>query len=204
MASPQLNRKRGVLKEMPTVLVICEDTKSCRTYLGDAARHFRAFVSVEHCGRTDPIGIVKEAVGRKSRFDKVFCAIDRDSHETFDEAVALASMHTDKITLITSYPCYEIWLYFHFKKTRSPYVAAGAKSPGDLMVKDLQKLPEMNAYTKSGSVNLFEELLIKLPDGMTNADWALAEAAKDNERNPSTDLHFLLRYFETLGKSVPA
>ena len=44
----------------------------------------------------------------------------------------------------------------------------------------------------------------KLPDGMANPDWVLAEAEKDNERNPSTELHFLLRHFEALGKPATA
>jgi len=90
--SNSLKRQKPKFKPQPTVLVICEDSKSGRRYLEDASLHFRVTVLVEitHCGKTDPLNIVKEAISRQGKFDHVFCAIDRDTHETFDEAVNLA------------------------------------------------------------------------------------------------------------------
>lgn len=50
------NRQKSRYKPQPTVLVICEDSKSGKRYLEDASRHFRVNVVVEitHCGKTDP------------------------------------------------------------------------------------------------------------------------------------------------------
>jgi hypothetical protein len=77
-------------KPQPQVLILCEDSKSCLDYLADAARHFRAFVDIAHCGRTDPIGIVNEGITKLRQYDEVYCAIDRDSHESFSAAQAAA------------------------------------------------------------------------------------------------------------------
>ena len=116
--SSPFERKKPSLKQQPLVLVICEDTKSSLQYLKDAAHHFRAYAEVDivHCGKNDPLNIVKEAIERQRSFDQVYCAIDRDTHETFDEALVLAKLHKKKISIIASYPCYEFWLLLHFQK----------------------------------------------------------------------------------------
>lgn len=64
-------RKKPSLKQQPRVLVLCEDTKSSRDYLADAARHFRAHAEVDivHCGKNDPLSIVNEAIKRQRLFD---------------------------------------------------------------------------------------------------------------------------------------
>ncbi|WWG65215.1 RloB family protein [Pseudomonas poae] len=106
------------------VLIICEDLQSSKVYLEDAAMHFRSHAEIEimHCGVTHPKGIVEYAIERQRKFDKVFCAIDRDTHESFDEAIRLSKAH-DKITVIASYPCFEYWLLLHFGYTRKPLFA---------------------------------------------------------------------------------
>ena len=100
-------------KAQPTVLVICEDSKSGKRYLEDATHHFRVHVVVEisHCGKTDPKGIVVEAMQRERNFDRVFCVIDRDTHENFNEALALASTSL-KTEIIPSYPCLSFGISF--------------------------------------------------------------------------------------------
>jgi hypothetical protein len=76
------NRSRPRYKQFPKVLVICEDSKSGLKYLSDASFHFRVTVEIEvsHCGRTDPKGIVEEALRRQKKLDHVYCVIDRDNH----------------------------------------------------------------------------------------------------------------------------
>lgn len=195
------NRKKGTIKVQPRVLVICEDTKSCKTYLEDAARHFRSYAQIEisHCGNTDPLGIVKEAVQRFHAFDHVYCAVDRDKHENFDEAVRLASEHKISVTIIASYPCYEFWLYLHFGYRRKPYAVQGNFSAGDCMVKDLCSVPDMVGYSKGGSKDTFEKLLPKLPGARRHAQQVMNAAIEENQLNPSTRLHDLIAIFEKLG-----
>lgn len=89
----RFDRKKPSFKQQARVLVLCEDTKSSLIYLQDAARYFRSYaeVGIAHCGKNDPLNIVKEAIQRRRVYDKVYCAIDRDHHEGFDAALALAA-----------------------------------------------------------------------------------------------------------------
>lgn len=194
-------RKKPTLKQQARILVLCEDTKSGRCYLEDAARHFRAHAEVDivHCGKNDPLSIVNEAMKRQRLFDHVYCAIDRDSHEGFDEALKLAAAHAPNITVIASYPCYEFWLLLHFRKTRKSYTGVGKNSAGDLLVKDLCQEEGMHNYDKGASKTLFEDLLVKLPDARLRATQVLSEAIIDGGINPSTRLHDLIELFEQLG-----
>ncbi|MCX7256504.1 MAG: RloB family protein [Polaromonas sp.] len=209
--SSPFERKKPSLKQQPLVLIICEDTKSSLQYLKDAARHFRAIVEIEkiekvsiiNCGKNDPLNIVKEAIERQRSFDQVYCAIDRDTHEKFDEALVLAKAHK-KISVIASYPCYEFWLLLHFKKTRKPYTGLGKNSSsGDLLGKDLRKCEGMESYEKGSSENLFEQLFDKLEKARERAEQVMNEALSDGELNPSTQLHQLIQRFESLGTPQP-
>ena len=201
-APSRFDRKKPSFKQQPRVLVLCEDEKSSRLYLQDAANHFRAYAEVEisHCGKNDPKGIVEEALKRQRDYDHVYCAIDRDSDPKFDAALIQAAAHVNKVTVIASYPCYEYWLLLHFRKTRSSYVGAGMHSSGDLLVKDLCKEAGMENYDKGASASLFEGLLTKLPLARRRAAEVLAEADGDGGWNPSTRVHELIDLFEKLGK----
>ncbi|MEI6708378.1 MAG: RloB family protein [Methylococcales bacterium] len=196
------NRQKPKLKPPPTVLVICEDTKSGKRYLEDASLHFRVKVQVEiiHCGHTDPKGIVKEAISRQKKFDQVFCAIDRDTHQNFGDALNLANT-SEKIKIIVSYPCFEFWLLLHFGYRRKPYAAAGKYSSADLVIKDLLTHPCLKDYDKGKDQHIFN---LMLENGFTEArriaPKVLNEAIASGEMNPSTQLHELLDFFETLSK----
>lgn len=197
-------RSNSRFKPQPRVLVLCEDSKSSRRYLEDANNHFRSFATVEvaHCGKTDPLGIVREAIEKCNKaYEFAYCVIDRDTHPSFDDAVQLANQNAKKISLVVSYPCYEFWLLLHFGLTRKSYTSVGKLSAGDLLVKDLSAAdPMMNGYAKGGSVGLFEALLDRLPSAMKWSQQILTEAEKDGEMNPSTTLHLLIEKFRNLGK----
>lgn len=201
----RFDRKKPAFKPQPRVLVLCEDTKSSLSYLKDAAHHFRAYAEVDivHCGKNDPLSIVKEAVNRQLNFDVVYCVIDRDQHETFDEALILAAQNPKKVVVVPSYPCYEYWLLLHFRKTRKPYASAGKNSSCDLLVKDLCEEKAMENYAKGTCENLFDDLISSLPDARQRAKEVLTEALYDNTLNPSTRLHELIERLEQLGRPQP-
>lgn len=203
-APSRFDRKKPSLKQQARVLVLCEDSKSSRRYLQDAADYFRAYAQVEitHCGKNDPKSIVEEAVKRQRFFDHVYCAIDRDSDPKFDAALIQAAAHA-KVTVIASYPCYEYWLLLHFRKTRKSYLGVGNNSSGQLLVKDLCKEDGMGDYDKGASKNLFDDLFSRLPKARQRAAEVLAEAHIDSAMNPSTRLHELIDLFEKLGKPQP-
>ncbi len=201
----QFDRSKPKFKQQPTVLVICEDTKSGKRYLEDASLHFRVKVQVEimHCGKTDPKGIVAEAINRQGKFDRVFCAIDRDTHKNFDEAQALVKT-SKKVELIVSYPCFEFWLLLHFGYCRKPYAAAGKYSPADLLIKELQTHECLQDYDKGKDRNIFELMLKNgFAEARRVAPKVLAEAIASGDMNPSTRLHELLDFFEELSQPQP-
>ncbi len=196
-------RRPAKFKPQPRILILCEDAKSCRTYLLEAAQNYRCHVDVEiaHIGKTDPRGIVAEAKKRHADYESIYCAIDRDTHETFDEAVQNAAA-PPTVELIVSHPCYEFWLLLHFRKTRRPFAGSGNHSAADNVGVALRKEAGMETYAKGKADGLFEALLAKLPDARTRAQQVLAEALNEGEMNPSTRLHELIALFETLGQPL--
>lgn len=183
------------------VLIICEDSKSGKTYLEDAKKSFNVdvLVQVAHAGCTDPRGIVQHALDSEKKYDTVYCVIDRDTHETFDEAQILAAT-SKKIQLIVSYPCFEFWLFLHFEFSRKSYRPAGGVSPGGQVLRTLKSCPGMANYEKGGGDGLFDSLFPLLPEARKRSIRALREAEDVSELNPSSRLHELFDDFEVLAK----
>lgn len=186
-------------KPLPTVLVICEDKKSGKQYLEDAAYHYRINVRVEvvHIGKTDPSNIIREGIQRSKEYDNVFCVIDRDSHPNWEAALRLAEGYDD-VVVLPSYPCFEYWLILHFHGNRSPYAVQGKRSPGECCVADLKKCEGMADYAKGNDDRLFDTLLNRLPTARRRARRTLDDATRVNDMNPSTRLHELIDFFEAL------
>ena len=199
ITSNRFARPEPSRKQQPTVLVICEDSKSSLEYLKAAARHFRAYAKLEvaHVGSA-PQTIVAKALQRAKHFEEIYCVIDRDTHELFDQAINHAKAES-KITMIVSYPCFEFWLLLHFKKTRKPYATTGNKSPADAVLVDLKKTDTLRQYTKGNALDLFSLLLPKLRVAFTNAAWSNAAAFEENNPNPSTQIDTLLHRLDKLG-----
>ena len=196
--------RRGKLyREQPTVLLLCEDSKSSVEYLSDAAQHFRAHakVVISHCGRTDPLGIVNEAKRNLQKFDKVFCVIDRDDHLSFDEAFREAAT-SEQVRIIDSHPCYEYWLLLHASQSTRQFRAVGAKSAADQLISELRQEPLFKNYSKSGSKGLFEALLQKLADAEARSKRIRQQAEEDGDLNPSTLMHCLISELRSLGTVI--
>lgn len=184
--------------------MLCEDAKSSKIYLDEAKIHFRASADIEisHPACTDPLGIVRTAAKKLKLYEKVYCVIDRDSHENFDNAVMLASQY-QAIGLIRSHPCFEFWLLLHFCFTRAPYMASGTHSSADKVVKELRCKPGMGDYAKGSTKGLFALLLSKLNSARVNSAKTLLEAQADGEMNPSSEMHKLIEEMDRLGRLRP-
>jgi len=204
-SSASFARGSAKFKTQARVLVLCEDSKSSKTYLEDASRYFRATAQVEiaHPDHTDPLGVVKAAVGRQSAFETVYCVVDRDTHANWDQAINMASGHP-KLRMIRSYPCFEFWLLLHFGYTRAGYAQAGALSAAAQVVRDLRLKPGMQGYAKGSIEGLFKKLCGQddhtLNTACRHGDRTLTDAANDGEANPSTELQNLIRELRKLGQ----
>jgi hypothetical protein len=201
--SSSFNRAKPSRKQRPKVLVICEDLKSGKQYIEDAAIYYRVKVAVEviHIGKTDPTNILDEAIKRSRDYDRVFCTIDRDNHEKWDAALRLIEGKAT-IEAITSFPCFEYWLILHFNANRKPYGKQGNKSPGECCADDLRQCNSMQGYDKGKHANIFKTLLSKLDTAKRNAKRVLADAEKTKEWNPSTRFHVLIEYLGELEKEI--
>ena len=158
----------------------------------------------DHCGRTDPRGIVENAIRRSAKYDQVICIIDRDTHDlsNFNDALQLEQADA-KVTAYVSYPCFEFWLLLHFGFNRKPFAAAGARSPGDRAVEALRGKDGMSKYAKGSIKGVFAQLLPRLPDAMTHAERTLISAREEGDMDPSTPLHKLILLLVQLGKPIP-
>ncbi|RRD03376.1 RloB domain-containing protein [Arachnia propionica] len=110
-------RKRSGRSERRRGLVVTEGTVTEPQYLQLLKQAMpRSIASFTVCGEgTDPLRVVKRAVKEqaKSDHDWVVCLVDRDEHQTLEEAFELARKHG--IRVLVSNPCFDVWLLWHFK-----------------------------------------------------------------------------------------
>lgn len=211
-----LKRGKQVREEYELIAIVCEGTKTEPFYYDDVKKVERLpsaniFVTGD-CG-SDPLSVVKHGINLYEKsvaeknpstlYDIVFCAIDRDAHQTFNAALDCAAQYNRNknkaiIFPIKSYPSFEIWYLFHFLYTRQVFVKIPTKSAGQrckevlniewkkVFKEDYEKF-HADIYKKLKSKNLVVE-------GIKNATLALADAKKTSEMNPSTEAHLLLEF----------
>lgn len=140
-----LARKRGHRPPHARILIVCEDSKSSPGYFREIRIHHRistASVQVQPSQLgTAPKLVVEYAceLFRKGnphrqiiarRFDQVYAVFDRDDHESYHEALALAESMDGKLrnderqvvrfSAVASVPCFELWLLLHYEDILSP------------------------------------------------------------------------------------
>ncbi len=203
-AKSRQNTRRGrpIRDTHVRVLIVCEGSKTERIYFSDLATHHRlndGTVTVVGLGET-PKRVVEEAINRgyhESRagesYDKVFCVFDRDEHAEFERASNMA--RESGFELARSWPCFEFWFLLHFRYTRMPFARSGSNSPGDACLHELKRhWPE---YAKNLE-RLFQLLWNSLDDAKRHAIRVAREAAQTKEPNPSTEVHKLVDYLQSL------
>lgn len=203
----QRDQQRGAPRFAPKkrLLIVCEGTKTELLYFIDACNELGvhkglAVVDVVPGDGSNPINVVSTAARlyraeQKSgnAFDAVYCAMDRDEHMRFDEAMDRAEAL--RFNAIVSVPSFEYWLLLHFRDTSAPLVREGVRSPGDCCVRALQA--EWAGYTK-GRRHVFRELSPRLAQARLRATRRLAAAEREGSDNPSTRVHLLVDALEAL------
>ena len=213
-----LKRKDATRRPIKRILVVSEGEVTEPSYF-EAFKTFAKLVNVDVdvCGKecdSAPKSVVNFAERRANTeghfnsggYDEVYCVIDRDTHETFHWALsrirALNKCPTflaGKIEAIASYPCFEIWLLFHFSSTRTPFVATKNKSPAGAVASALQHAsPEFASYDKKLTPEMLACLFQSIETAFVNAKMAELDRKATGEENPSTTVHGLL---ETLKES---
>jgi hypothetical protein len=204
-----LARKKAKKAPYAKVLIVCEGEKTEPNYFFGLKDHLELnsanVVVTGECG-SSPISIIKFAFQRYREerdagdpFDKVFCVFDRDTHETYHQALEQIDSAKPKDTFraITSVPCFEYWLLLHFEYTTTPIVGSGNKSAGDRVIDELRKyLPEY----KKGNGSVFEQLIGQLDQAKAFADRSLKAVQVNGTDNPSTFVHELVEYLQSIKK----
>ena len=199
--SRDLSRTLPKREAYKMVLIVCEGIKTETIYFNSLIAYEKLSsvnVQVFAGERSTPSMVVKTAIKIKEAqnkhlaFDEVYCVIDRDSHHSFEEAKQLANKNN--ITLIVSYPNIEYWYLCHFIYSRAPIIEKGGKSAGDnceaVLNKEWKKIFN-KAYSKTEK-DTYILLLPHLENGIKNAKRSLQEAIKEEEYNPSTEVHLLV------------
>ena len=195
-------RHRAKREPYARVLIVCEGKRTEPMYFRELADHYRlgtANIVVVGSG-ADPHTVVREAKQLREReerqgerYDTVYCVFDHDEHAAFDGASHDAA--TSGLKLARSWPCFEFWLLLHFGYSRSPYTRVGGRSPCDNCIRDLRvHLPE---YEKAAR-GMFQSLEGLLEDAKRNAKQAIADVNETGERNPSTEVHELVGYLQSI------
>ncbi len=200
-----LNRRKARLAPYDRVLIVCEDGKSSPAYLKGLCADLRlSSANIEICGEecgSAPISVVNYAINKTRQdrdFDRVFCVLDVDRHDTLDAARDKARRHTaKKIDVIVSNPCFELWLLLHYQFTARPYGPKGKRSACDCVIKDLKE--HLTGYAKSKS-GVYSSTKGKLSTAVQNATNLTEQNRSANAINPSTQMHKLVSYLQDLKK----
>lgn len=184
------------------VLVVCEGKATEPSYLKELKVCHGlndASITVSGLG-SDPLTVVRYAKRirkreqrRGSGYDRVFCVFDRDEHSTFDQAGSEAG--ANGLKLARSWPCFEYWLLLHFRYSRKPYMRTGSRSPAENCIGDL--LAYLPNYAKA-EAGLYQVLENRLDVAKARAIRTLSESRETEEPNPSTEIHELVTYLQSL------
>ena len=200
-----LARIQGKRLPKPLVLIVCEGITE-KLYFEGMRKDFGSStieVRIHNAKGSAPINVVNyaEKIGQKSvePYDYIYCVFDRDSHETFQQAcekiVSLSTRKRNplKIKEAISIICFEIWILLHFKKIDKQFANS------DEVIKFIEKNNYINKYDKS-DLDLFNKVKNKVKDAVENAKW-LEGCATDNNRNPYTNIHYLVLFLQNLSDS---
>ncbi len=144
---------------------------------------------------------IKKAEASGNPYNHVFCVVDRDEHENFDDACnkmlqTCKDMENKDDVLARSWPCFEYWILLHFNYSSRHFHRTG-KSPCDNCIEVLKK--DILDYEKN--YENFDRLMDKLEVAITNAKTSRQRAEADGEDNPSTEVYKILECLKELKKT---
>jgi RloB-like protein len=141
----KIKRQQASRDSFERVLIVCEDSKSCPSYLRAIRDELKLTnIVIRPDKRPDakdfkwdpkPIKVVKHALSLKKKdkkgYDRVYCVIDRDKHSSFKDALETAQKNN--IAVIVSIPCFEYWLLLHFEYKDRLFQAAQGSNCGKVI-----------------------------------------------------------------------
>lgn len=207
----KLERKKARIAPYPRILIVCEGTKTEPQYFKEIQQfHKLQSANIQIMPSeygTSPHQIVQYAYDifmkgsshkkiEKKSFEKVFAIFDRDDHEKYHEALAMAQAFNKKMgkqvefRAIASVPCFELWLLLHFpnENIQSPL------HRNEVEKRLKRHLPD---YTK-GKQGLFEITKENLPLATQRARQLASLYTEHDGKNPFTSVSELVELLNSL------
>jgi len=211
-------RRIASRKPYDRVLIVCEGEKTEPFYFEEIKFSLEidsANIEIDGTCGSSPISVVKHAVtlfkrdcGLGDIYNKVYCVFDRDSHESYEQALELVKqinscLKNDKVstkpvfTAIRSIPSFEYWLLLHYTPTTKPYERTGRKSAGEQVIDDLkQYLPDYKKTQKGIFKKSIENGTLEYAKAHSKRIFESAE--RSGNLNPSTNMHELIKYLQKI------
>ena len=135
-----------------------------------------------------------EKYGEDNTYDKVYCVFDKDQHADYDDTIEKCKQST-KIDAITSVPCFEVWLLFHFIDSEKPL------ENGETATKKLKE--HIKKYDKANLINTYhDQLKNKTNTAIKNSESVMKRVTKAETDNPSSHIHILVKHLQKEAKKV--
>ena len=209
----QLARKQRKRVSYDRILIVSEGSKTEPNYFREIRAAYRlhtANVEVQPSGfGTAPIQVVRYAKeffeGGDSQkyiqpraFERVYALFDRDNHDSYDDALALAKSLDGKLNndarqpitfrAIASVPCFELWLLLHYEDIQAPI------NRDDVMRRLVQHITN---YEK-GMDSVFAITGMRLTDATRRAEHLAAHFSAYTDPEPFTAVSELVKFLTTL------
>ena len=207
--APKSSKRKQASKEpYDKVLIVCEGAKTEPNYFAEIQSHYQISslnIAIDGDSGSSPTCVVKRAkeLAKKeerlgSPFDKVYCVFDKDDHASYDAALEQIRAQSGEVfQSAQSVPSFEFWLLLHFEQTTRAYVSQRGSSVGAQVLRDLKSKEGMEQYDK-GDKGTFNMLLPHLDTAKRNATRVLAASESNETDNPSTHIHSLVNYLQTI------
>jgi len=214
-----LAREQALRDQYAKILIVCEGTKTEPNYFkamrGRLGLNPRNVIIYDKPTGCDPLKIVKLAsdkICNDKDYDEGYCVFDRDSHQTYEEALEKIShdnirlkKENDKLKrkerretpvklhAITSNPCFEVWLLLHYGYTTKPFDSSyTGGSRCESVIKELRKKGCIPDYEK-GAADIFSKTEKLLETALVNAEKLEKFHETSGTDNPSTQVHILVK-----------
>lgn len=199
--SASLRRKPGQNPPRSITLIVCEGETEQEYFAAARIKYgltTAEIILAENTFGPAPISVVECAEKKHAEpggYDQIYCVFDRDGHESFDRArnriQTLASRKKKPLPIqeAISIPCFEFWVLLHYEKTDAPFNACS-----DVIHRIRDQ--DFSIYEKANAA-IARQLMASVADALKNAHW-LEARAENNNYNPYTSVHKVLRHFEAV------
>jgi len=222
-ARKRLKNGRGseTKETLERVLIVTEGTKTEPLYFDKLIEHLKLVttdIKVTGKSASCPLKVVEYAIelyeetkNTKDEYDLVFCVIDKDSHDKYEDALLYAKKYIPKniLSTINSIPCFELWLLLHYTYTSKPFQKRGEKSKGGKSICETLIKDELKKYLPNYEKNISnlsdDELSYIFNDDtiqvtIKRAEQLLTHCESCVTDNPSTKVHQLVVKLQEIKK----